>query len=210
MGELYDLRLTVRETRMADFAAAYQDQEKYLAYCRECENYAAKWSCPPLGFDTAAFLAPYRYVSVAAVQLVFREGVVESTPKERVKEVTLETIMPVKAWFHEVMLRAEQKAPGSVTLSSGGCSLCAVCTRKAGAPCRQPGRMRYSLDSFGFNLSAITEELLGIKLLWCRGRLPAYYTLIHALLTRERAAGAVEEVLRAAMRTRNELTEAKL
>lgn len=194
--KLYDLRLTVRETRLADFVAAYQDREKYLAYCRECENYGTKWSCPPLGFDTEIFLAPYRYVTVAAVQMVFREGVVSSTPAERVKEVTLQTIMPIKAWFHEAMLKVEREVPGSVTLSSGGCSLCRACTRPKGGACRRPERMRYSLDSFGFNLSAITEELLGIKLLWCRGKLPAYYTLIHALLEMEPAARVTERILR--------------
>ncbi|WP_155943541.1 hypothetical protein [Mitsuokella sp. oral taxon 131] len=49
-----------------------------------------------------------------------------------------------------------------------------------------------SLDSFGFNLTAITEERLGIKLLWGKGRLPAYYTLIHALLEKKPAASMAE------------------
>lgn len=43
--------------------------------------------------------------------------------------------------------------------------------------------MRYSLDSFGFDLSAITHDLLGYDIQWCHDRLPDYYTLVHALLT---------------------------
>ena len=196
MSRGYNLKLTVRETGLADFVQAYQNQEKYLAYCRECDNYDAKWSCPPMGIDTVEFLSPYSYVTVAAVQMIYHEDVVVSTPEDRVKDITLGTIMPVKTAFHDAMLDAEREVPGSITLSSGGCTLCRHCTRPGGKPCRQPSRMRYSLDSFGFDLSAITEDLLGIKLLWCRGKLPAYYTLIHALLEREPTDGMVERVVR--------------
>lgn len=199
MSQAYELKLTVDEMPLADFIANYQHPEKYQAYCRECENYGTKWSCPPLNVDAAVFLQPYSYVTVAAVQMVYHAEVIESTPAERVKEVTWATIRPVKDWFHDAMLAVEQKVSGSIMLSSGGCTLCAECSRPAGEPCRQPQRMRYSLDSFGFDLSAITEELLGIKLLWCKGKLPAYYTLVHALLEHEPAAGTVERILRSAL-----------
>ena len=49
--------------------------------------------------------------------------------------------------------------------------------------CRQPDKMRYSMDAFGFDLSAITKDILGIEILWCRDRLPEYFTLIHGLMT---------------------------
>lgn len=195
MNRVCDLKLTVRETGLADFVRLYQNQERYLAYCRECDNYGAKWSCPPMGLDTAEFLSHYSYVTVAAVQVEYNEDVVASTPENQVKDVTLDTLMPVKAAFHDAMLNVEREVPGSITLSSGGCTICRQCTRPDGVPCRQPSRMRYSLDSFGFDLSAITEDLLGIKLLWCRGELPAYYTLIHALLERKPMDGVVEQVV---------------
>ena len=111
MSRGYDLKLTVRETGLADFVRTYQNQEKYLAYCRECGNYGAKWSCPPMGIDTAEFLSPYSYVTVTAVQMAYHEDVVASTPEDRVKDITLDTIMPVKAAFHDAMLDAEREVP---------------------------------------------------------------------------------------------------
>lgn len=199
MSGIYDLKLTMKETGIDKFVELYQHQEKYLAYCRECHNYGTKWSCPPLNVNTADFLRPYRYVTVAAVQMVFRKGIVESVPPDKIKEVTIDTILPVKNVFHDAMLSAEQEIPDSITLSSGGCTLCDKCLRPEAKPCRQPARMRYSLDSFGFDLSAITEELLGIKLLWCKGNLPDYYTLVHALFTYEPDEGRIERVLRKAL-----------
>lgn len=47
--------------------------------------------------------------------------------------------------------------------------------------------MRYSLDSFGFDLSAIAHDLLGIDIEWARDRLPDHFTLVHALLLPEPA-----------------------
>lgn len=210
MNRVYDLKLTVRETELADFVRLYQNQEKYLAYCRECDNYGAKWSCPPIGLDTAEFMSPYSCVTVAAVQIVYHVDVVASTPEDQVKDVTLETLMPVKAAFHDAMLGVEREVPGSITLSSGGCTICRHCTRPGEKPCRHPSRMRYSLDSFGFDLSAITEDLLGIKLLWCRGKLPAYYTLIHALLERKPVDGVVEQAVRRQLFASDECRENSL
>ena len=94
----------------------------------------------------------------------------------------------------EEMRHLEGQVPGSVALSSGGCNMCKECSRKEGKPCRMSEKMRHSLDAFGFDLSAITKEMLGIEILWCRDRLLEYFTLIHGLMT----AG---DVLEAAWKT---------
>ena len=79
----------------------------------------------------------------------------------------------------------EKSIPGSVSLSSGGCNLCKECSRKDGQPCRQPDKKRYSLDAFGFDLTAITKDMFDIDILWCKDRLPDYFTLIHGLLAKD-------------------------
>ena len=45
--------------------------------------------------------------------------------------------------------------------------------------------MRYSLDAFGFDLSAITKDMFDIDILWCKDNLPDYFTLVHGLLTED-------------------------
>ena len=44
-------------------------------------------------------------------------------------------------------------------------------------------RKNYSLDALGFDLSAITQDMLGIEIQWCRDRLPDYFTLVHGIMT---------------------------
>ena len=38
-------------------------------------------------------------------------------------------------------------------------------------------------SSFGFDLSAITQDMLEIEIQWCRDRLPDYFTLVHGIMT---------------------------
>jgi hypothetical protein len=47
------------------------------------------------------------------------------------------------------------------------------------------------MDAFGFDLSAITKDMLGIDIMWCKCRLPDYFTLIHGILTMEEVSEKV-------------------
>ena len=97
----------------------------------------------------------------------------------------------MKLDLDERLLKLEAQIPGSVALSSGGCIYCENCTRESGRPCRRPDRMRYSLDAFGFDLTAITKDMFQIDIIWCKDSLPEYFTLIHGLLGKEPASGAL-------------------
>lgn len=90
-----------------------------------------------------------------------------------------------KARIERKLRAIKTRMSRSVSLSSGGCSLCETCTRKENLPCCKPDEMRYSMDAFGFDLTAITKELFHIEILWCKDSLPEYFTLIHALLSKE-------------------------
>ena len=54
--------------------------------------------------------------------------------------------------------------------------------------------MRYSLDALGFDLSALTSDLLGIELQWAKESLPPYYTLINDFLLPAKAMETKEEL----------------
>ena len=103
----------------------------------------------------------------------------------KIKSVGWEILLSVKLDMEEKLRQLEKHIPGSVSLSSGGCNLCKLCSRKDGHPCRQPDKMRYSLDAFGFDLTAITKDMFDIDILWCKERLLDYFTLIHGILTKE-------------------------
>lgn len=171
-------------TNMKDFIARYQDIEKFMAFCRECPNYNSVWSCPSLSFEVPDFLSKFTHVYIASVKLDLSKETIEyADTSEKIKSVTYDILWPEKDKLQDKLREAEKFVPGSTSLTAGGCSICKKCSRKDGEKCRFPEKMRYSLDSFGFDLSAITHDVLGYDIQWCKGRLPDYYTLVHALLT---------------------------
>lgn len=174
----------------------YQDMERFMAYCRECPRYDALWSCPPLSFDPDAFLTPYAWANLLCVKLLpDRETIRAADTAEKIRAKGWELVSAVKLDTEERLRKLEARIPGSLSLSSGGCNLCEACTRASGRPCRQPDRMRYSMDAFGFDLTAITKDIFHIEILWCRDSLPEYFTLIHCLLAE---APVPDEMRRAA------------
>lgn len=166
------------------FQEKYQDTERYIAYCRECPRYDTVWSCPPLYLDVDAYLGQFAWVNILCARIILGNDVItEADTKEKIRAVGWEILLSVKLGMEEKLRRLEKHIPGSVSLSSGGCNLCKECSRKDGQPCRQPDKMRYSLDAFGFDLTAITKDMFDIDILWCKERLPDYFTLIHGILT---------------------------
>ena len=182
---------------LANFCARYRDAERFIGFCRECERWNRCWCCPPLTVNADEYLLPYRYATVAAAQIFFdeRERMLADSP-EAVRQVAWTALKRVKARLFDALLVCEERLPGSMQLGSGGCHLCARCARADGKPCRQPQKLRYSLDSFGFDLTKISEEMLNIRLLWSDGtHLPEYYTLVHALLSAQPALDTVRQII---------------
>ena len=180
----YRVEYSRNSLSMSEFRARYQNRERYIAYCKECPRYNTVWSCPLLIFDADAYLEEYAWVSVVGGKVILDKQVIEkANTAEKIKTVGWEILSGVKLELESRMRTFEKQLPGSRSLSSGGCNLCKDCSRRAGKPCRKPDKMRYSLDAFGFDLSAITNDLLGIEIQWCKDRLPDYFTLVHGIMT---------------------------
>ncbi|MBQ8091546.1 MAG: hypothetical protein IJ233_12465 [Pyramidobacter sp.] len=183
---------------LAEFIARFRDAPRFIGYCRECERWNRCWCCPPLTVEPAEYMRPYAFVTVAAAKIFFDDADrSRATTPELMRTVAWEALLREKTRLFDALLCCE-KSSGGVQLGSGGCHLCSRCARISGEPCRRPEKLRYSLDSFGFDLTRISEELLGIRLLWSDGtELPEYYTLVHALLNRRPALDAVKQTVRA-------------
>ena len=170
-----------------EFKGKYQNREKFLAYCKECPRYNNTWSCPPLAFDVNEYLDKYTYVYVVCAKITLTDQVIrEADTPDKVKDMGWKILCEVKANLEEKLRSMERLVPESISLSSGGCNNCNICTRKDGIPCRLPDKMRYSMDAFGFDLTAITKDLFDIDIQWCKDSLPKYFTLIHGLLTKSK------------------------
>ncbi|MGN0941646.1 MAG: DUF2284 domain-containing protein [Selenomonadaceae bacterium] len=194
--ENYTVSYKMYEMALDGFMEKYHDREKYIALCRACPNYNKKWSCPELSFDVDEYLKNFRYIYIVGAKIdLSKETIAAADTMDKVKNVGWEIIQTVRHSMKGKMLAMEEKSEGSVSLASGDCDICAECTRPQGKPCRFPEKMRYSLDAFSMNLTQITEDAFNIKIQWIKDRLPDYFTLIHALLTKkkidERAWGDV-------------------
>ena len=192
----YSIEYRKGSMSLPDFRQKYQDREKYMAYCRECPRYDTVWSCPPLAFDVDAYLEHFTWVNVLCAKIILSNSLIaEADTPEKIKTVGWDILLSVKLDMEEKLHRLEKRISESLSLSSGGCNLCKVCSRKDGQPCRQPDKMRHSLDAFGFDLTAITKDMFDIDILWCKERLPDYFTLIHGILTEDEVPGELWETL---------------
>lgn len=183
---MYRTKLRWNSMHMPAFIEKYQDKEKFIVFCRECHNYGNRWSCPPLSMNTEDFLQQFSQIYLFGTQVIYTEETRSSADtKEKVQNITRTSLQTVKQHMQTNILHTEKQTPGSVSFASGSCSICPVCTRPENKPCRHPDKMRHSLDSFGFDLTAITQDLMQVSLQWSHGELPEYYLLVHALLCRE-------------------------
>lgn len=179
-------KITVGHSNIRDFLQKYQNVEHFLVYCKQCQNYNAKWSCPSLVINPQTYLNDYGEIYLIGMQIFYSEEIKRKMDtKEKVIDFSAKLLRKMKNRLSDELLLIEKEFPGTVSFSSGGCTWCCKCTRPSGQPCRKPEKMRYSLDSFGIDLGKVTEEFLNIKLLWGLDKLPDYHTLVHAVAVKD-------------------------
>ena len=94
----------------------------------------------------------------------------------------LKHFLAARLKFGEWLRKLESHHARTTALIAGQCATCATCTRCEGKPCRAPERLRYSLESVGFDVSTLTEILAGITLHWPKTGVPDYLVTVGALL----------------------------
>lgn len=161
---------------VADHMRGGVDVERFAKLCAQCPNFGERWSCPPFDFDPVE-----RYWSRYRVMRVLADVIV---PERRITIAeSVELLADVKMAMLDEMLELECKFPGSVALSAGSCRLCADCAKLTGEPCRQPDRMRHSIEALGGDVGLICERYLGLTIEWGKdGHAPPRLTLVGALL----------------------------
>lgn len=188
--KLYTLEINETKIPVQHLISGFQNRDYFLRFCKECENYNARWSCPSLDFDVNEYLTRFQYAHLISTKIVFKKETIEKVcTNEEVENVTNETIREVRKLLSEKLLGLEKRYPSSVSIVSGGCNICKTCARILGKPCIHPEKMRYSLNTFGFDITKILKELFQIDLIWSNGKLPEYYTLVSAFLTNQDLPG---------------------
>lgn len=158
-----------------DFARKYVDPEKFLRACEACPNFGKFWSCPPYAFDVKELWGRYTSITVVCSRICFTG--------DRSFAQMLETMEQIKAGMAEEMARREAEEPGSLALYAGRCTICRNCGRPEGIPCRNPDKMRYSIESLGGDVVGTIKDLFGFEMEWKTGdTLPEHLILAAGLL----------------------------
>ncbi|MFD3156372.1 DUF2284 domain-containing protein [Haloimpatiens sp. FM7330] len=179
----------LREISMKQFM--YYCNIKYInAFCKECSNYNKVWTCPPHNIDVIDMLKEYNQCYLVATKIYTNDlpqsiqSLVDNDPYNII--LATEAIMKdVRNKLDKVLLNVENHIPQSRAILSGKCLLCDMCSRVSDKPCRNPDMMRYSLESFGFDISRICQEIFGIEILWGGYTLPKYIILVSGIMTKE-------------------------
>ncbi|MBS6645620.1 MAG: DUF2284 domain-containing protein [Clostridiaceae bacterium] len=163
--------------------------DEFLEYCKDCRNYGTVWSCPPFDFSPEKFWNSYDTLYLWARKIIFSPLMVQADyTAEQLQEITKTVMRIEKQKMSGELAAMEAKHPQSMALSAGHCMECeeAGCTRPHGTPCREPGKMRYSIEALGGNVGLTITKYMKLQLLWIEeGRLPDYFILVGGLLMKD-------------------------
>ena len=177
--------LTTREATIPaqEFVSRYRDVERIGRFCLQCPGYGRSWSCPPFDRDPRLLTDGFTSVTLVGTVIEFDEATREACKtREQAVSVGRQAMEEVWQSLLPQMYAMEREVPGSRCFTFR-CVLCPEgCTRPLGLPCRYPDRMRHSLESVGFDITAAARDLLGITLDWSTdGSLSRTITLLTAL-----------------------------
>lgn len=172
----------------ARYVEQYRNVPRFLAFCKQCNNYGRMWCCPPFDDDVERLTDGYEQVTVWGTVITFDQATRQACHSDAQRR-QLSSQAIDDAWRQMLpFLHAQEAAHPGSRLFVGLCHYCrpCQCSRVDGKPCRHPELMRPSLEAVGFDVSATARDVLGIELQWSTdGRLPQRITLITALFTLE-------------------------
>lgn len=177
----------VKEANIAvdDFVRDFVDVEKFLEFCKQCDNYNVRWSCPPYDFDPLAFWKEYKTLKVIGVKIIFdEEAAGKAVDHEDCVALYDEILKKESVKLYRALKKEERATKDSCLLNPGCCHLCgdAMCDRNKSV-CHKPQGRRYSFESLGSDVGKIAKELLDFDLQWIEeGKLPPYLCQIGGIL----------------------------
>lgn len=181
---MYRVEILSKNVPINELIEGYRDEAKFLSYCRECPNYGRLHSCPPLRFDPLDYLREYSYAELIAVKITYDDETIEKlTEKAQQNEMLFSSRKCVQEKLERAKLDCERE--GVISVAASACSICEKCSRRDGRDCIHPDKMRYTFDSFGFDVTAVLRDYFDIELIWAGSRLQKYQCSLSMLLNRQ-------------------------
>ena len=125
--------------------------EYNLEACKTgCPNYGLKWSCPPFSkvYDKLSERYKYAYILVFSTSMDKYMDIKNKYLAIKAANSTLKSEI-------EKLSRKIEDNQGGYALLSGSCRLCKPCNKKLGKPCKNPDKMRYSMEATYLDVSSI-------------------------------------------------------
>jgi predicted metal-binding protein len=167
----------------------YFQPKIFIEYCKACKYYNKIWACPPYDVDLTELLENYQYAYVIGSKLYTKDlgkDFRELLDKMKLEDASNEIYQAARAVLDERLGAIGDKEKDRYVLLAGRCLVCANCTRENQLPCIYPEKMHLSLESIGFDVSSMCEDILEDKLQWAKESLPEYFILVSAILSQKK------------------------
>lgn len=149
-----------------DALMKYFEPEKVHELCTNCPNYNNNWTCPPHQMDSKEHVFQFSNVLLIMTKIYLNQ--------EITKEKALEQFYRYRHDVGNVLLSLE--GHDEEVLYCGQCYQCNVCSKANQEPCRFEKKKRYSVESLGFTVSEILNEVFKEEILWMTdSNVPAYF-----------------------------------
>lgn len=177
------------EERTLDEIKAYYKPKVFIEYCKACQYYNKIWTCPPYNFDITKMLEIYQYAYIIGSKVYIKdlgEDFKYLLDKDDLGYVANEIYKFTREVIDEKIIDIGLRKKHICVLLAGRCLVCDTCTREKQLSCIYPDKMQLSLESIGFDVSSICEDILGYKMQWATESLPEYFVLVSTILSREK------------------------
>ncbi|MBQ6810564.1 MAG: hypothetical protein IJO94_04070 [Firmicutes bacterium] len=181
----YTTEIKESHIAVADFLERFVDVEKFLGYCKECKNYGVHNACPPYDFDSVDFWKEYSDLKVVGLKITFDPDFAgKELDHEEWTKLYKEIIRKESRGLYHRLKEEEEQAENRILLNPGSCIVCGDdrCDRRK-APCAHPELRRFSIESLGGDVPAVSKEVIGLELKWIEaGKVPEYLVLVGGML----------------------------
>lgn len=164
----------------------YLKPEEFMEYCKACQYYGLIWACPPYAYDVTKLLEKHSYAYIMGSKLYIKDlgaGFQELLCSKDLNYVSNEIYSAIRAELDQQLRAIESLGQNLFVLYAGRCLVCQPCTREKGILCVYPEKQHLSLESMGFDVSSICQDILKDEILWGKEQLPEYFLLVSAVLS---------------------------
>jgi predicted metal-binding protein len=158
----------------------YENKDKFFGFCKDgCKNFSKYWSCPPFSPSFSKFAEGYENVLI----VLYYSRLNQFRYLKSKDELISESHNFLKSEIDKLMYSLEAAYDG-VSILNGHCCLCDICTCEASHSCKNPHKMRYSMESLGLDVEEISLDFFQHKIAWyINDEMPEHSTILSCFLT---------------------------